>query len=176
MTGKLILYQGGRGNIQKGLDLLIEAFAAEPVVHLYIDSPIEFEALSNYKTQLSLSNIHYYEWQSRFPGGMRSILEKCACVLHAGMNSGQSTALLGALYHGLVPVVTRDANLNLGALEVPMEEATSSAILAAIRSAAALSLPEIANRALLVAAAFRERFSPDAYRNGFRRAIASLVL
>lgn len=174
MTAKRILHQGGRGNIQKGLDLLIEAFAAEPDVHLYIDSPIEFEVLSNYKTELSLSNIHYYEWQSRFPGGMRSILEKCAFVLHAGINSGQSTALVGALYHGLVPVVTNEANLGLGDLEIRIDAPSVPSIRKAIRQVSQMQLPELLVRSNATEKAYATSFSPSAFKAGFRTAISEI--
>ena len=174
MTGKLILYQGGRGNIQKGLDLLIEAFAAEPDPHLYIDSPVEFEVLSNYKTELSLSNIHYYEWQSSLPGGMRSILEKCAFVLHAGMNFGQSTVLVGALYYGLVPVVTNEANLGLGDLEIRIDAPSVPSIQQAIRQASQMQLPEILARSNATVKAYATSFSPSAFKAGFRTAISEI--
>ena len=168
------LYQGGTGNIQKGLDLLIEAFAAEPDLHLYIDSPIEFEVLRHYKKELSAFNIHYSEWRTKIPGGMRAILEKCAFVLHAGMNSGQSTALVGALYHGLVPVVTSEANLGLDDLEVRIDSPSIPSIRKAIRHASQMQLPEVLAMSQATTKAYATSFSPNAFKAGFRTAISEI--
>jgi hypothetical protein len=168
-------YQGGPGNVQKGLDLLIEAFAAEPDFHFYFDSTIDAELLKTYGRELRRPNLHYSKWSTDIPGGEARLVQKCAFLIHAGMNSGQSTALVGNLAHGFVPVVTRESNLGLDEVSVPIASATVPDIRAAIRTAAQLPAEEIARRRPLVTAAFHEQFSPAAYRAGFRSAIESLL-
>lgn len=172
---RAFLYTGGTGNVQKGLDLLIEAFAAEPELHLHIDAPLEAEVLAACRRELRAPNIHYVEWERKLPGGANRIARRCAFTLYAGLNSGQSTTIVASLAYGLIPVMTRETSFGLGELEVPIAAATIPDIRAAIRAAAALPAEEIGRRAPLVAAAFREQFSPAAYRAGFRRAIESLL-
>lgn len=168
------LYCGGSGNVQKGLDLLVEAFAQEPDLHLHIDSPIEDEMLAAYKKELRSPNIHYVEWWRKLPGGAARIPRRCAFTVYAGFNSGQSTALIGSLGDGLIPVVTREANLGLGPLEVAIHSPSVTDIRAAIRRASQLPIPELETRRTAVLAAFQKEFSPAAYRGGFKTAIASL--
>ncbi len=168
------LYTGGTGNVQKGLDLVIEAFASEPDLHLHIDAPLEPEVLAACRRELRAPNIHYVEWKRKILGGSNRIARRCAFTIYAGLNSGQSTAVVASLAYGLVPVMTRESSLGLGELEVPIETACITDIRAAIRGASALPTEEIARRAPLVAAAFCARFSPANFRGEFRTAIDSL--
>jgi hypothetical protein len=168
-------YQGGPGNIQKGLDLLFEAFADEPNLHLFFDSVVDNDVLKTYKRELRSSNIHYSEFRTLFPIGHNHLINSCAFVVHAGMNSGQSTALVGALAHGLIPVVARESNLALEGIEVSIADHSIAAIRHAIRHAASLPNSEIERRAVATIAAFQRDFSPAAYRAGFKRAIESLI-
>ncbi len=168
------LYCGGSGNVQKGLDLLVEAFAQEPDLHLHIDSPIEDELLDTYQKELRAPNIHYVEWMRKLPGGAARIPRRCAFTIYAGFNSGQSTALIGSLGDGLIPVVTREANLGLGPLEVSIHSPSVTDIRAAIRRASQLPISELETCRASILAAFQSRFSPEAYRAGFKTAISSL--
>lgn len=172
---RAFLYTGGTGNVQKGLDLLIEAFAAEPGLHLHIDAPLEPELLSACGRELRSPNIHYVEWERKLPNGTNRIARRCAFTIYAGLNSGQSTTVVASLAYGLIPVITRETSFGLDGIEVAIETACVADIRTAIRAAAGLPTSEISSRAQRVAAAFREDFSPAAYRGGFMRAIESLV-
>lgn len=172
---RAFLYTGGTGNVQKGLDLLIEAFAAEPELHLHIDAPLEPEILAACHRELRAPNIHYVEWERKLPGGANRIARRCAFTIYAGLNSGQSTTIVASLAYGLVPVMTRETSFGLGELEVPIQTASVADIRTAICAAAALPAEEISRRAPLVVAAFHNYFSPAAYRVGFHRAITSLL-
>jgi hypothetical protein len=100
------IYVGGtNGNIQKGLDVLLEAFSIRPDLHLYIYCRVEDEILSNYKSELSLNNIHYI-YHLKHPllsGRLQSILQKVNFSVHAPINSGMGTAFMGSLAHGFIP-------------------------------------------------------------------------
>lgn len=97
---------GGGGNIQKGLDILLETFYCNPTLNLYIYCKVEDQILKYCKTELNASNIHYiYHW--RFPpfqDKLRSLINKINFTIHAPINTGIGTAFIGSLGVGLIPV------------------------------------------------------------------------
>lgn len=101
------IYVGGTGgNVQKGMDILIEAFAKNPGLHLHIYCKVEKEIVENYKKELSLPNIHYV-YYLRYPifSGMRKrLLQKVSFSVHAPINTGLGTAFMGTMGLGLIPV------------------------------------------------------------------------
>jgi glycosyltransferase involved in cell wall biosynthesis len=166
------LYYGGTGNIQKGVDLLIEAFAAERRCHLHLAAPLEPELLKAYKTELSAPNIHYAHPRRLLPGRLQGIVKRCAFTVLCGFATGQSTALIGSLGSGLIPVVNREADI--GNTGVRIKETSVAGVRAAICRAAELGPTELAALQRDAVDRFRTCHTPDAFRLGFRNAISSL--
>ena len=97
---------GSGGNIQKGLDILLEAFTRCPTLHLYIYCKVEEEVLSTYRKELDLPNIHfiYHLKQPFFRKCLTDLLREINFTIHAPINSGIGTAFMGSLAHGYIPV------------------------------------------------------------------------
>ncbi len=101
------IYVGGTGgNIQKGLDILLETFNRTPELNLFIYCKVEEEILKYYKKELKAKNIHYiYYW--RF-GTLRKklceIVKKINFTIHAPINTGIGTAFMGSMSCGFIPV------------------------------------------------------------------------
>lgn len=101
------IYVGGTGgNIQKGMDLLIETFTRTPELNLYIYCKVEEEILNYYKTELKAKNIHsIYHWRFMpFQNRLKELMKKINFTIHAGINSGLGTAFMGSMGLGLIPV------------------------------------------------------------------------
>lgn len=110
---KNFIYVGGtKGNLQKGLDLLIEAFSKRPDLNLYIYCKVEEEIMTYCKKELRSKNIHYiYHW--RFPvfeKKLRKLLMQCNFSVHAPINIGMGTAFMATLGLGMIPVGYLDIN------------------------------------------------------------------
>lgn len=104
---KHFIYVGGTGgNIQKGMDLLIETFVKCPELHLYIYCNVEDEIYKHYKPELKLKNIHYiYHYRFKpFHKKLKKILQKINFTIHAPINTGTGTAFIGSMGVGLIPV------------------------------------------------------------------------
>jgi hypothetical protein len=107
------IYVGGTGgNIQKGMDLLLEVFKRTPHLHLYIYCNIEYEIFKYCKEELNLNNIHYiYHWRFKpFHKKLKRLLLKTNFTIHAPINIGCGTAFMGSVGTGLIPVGYVDIN------------------------------------------------------------------
>jgi len=104
---KKFIYVGGTGgNLQKGLDLLIEAFAQTPDLDLYIYCKVESDILKHCKRLLNLPNIHYiYHWRYKpFQYKIKNLLKELNFSVHAPINIGMGTAFMATMGVGLIPV------------------------------------------------------------------------
>lgn len=104
---KNFIYVGGTGgNIQKGLDLLIEAFSKTPELNLYIYCKVEEEILKYYNKELDTKNIHYiYHWRFLpYRNRLKELMKRIAFTVHAPINTGLGTAFMGSMLLGLIPV------------------------------------------------------------------------
>jgi hypothetical protein len=113
-----IYVAGTGGNVQKGMDLLLEAFARMPDLHLYIYCKVEDEVRRAYRSELALPNIHYVYHYSKGPlrSRMKALLKKINFTISAPMDTGVGTAFLGSLGIGLIPV---------GYIDIEAEESNS---------------------------------------------------
>lgn len=104
---KNFLYVGGTGgNLQKGIDLLIEAFAEMPDLNLYIYCKIEEEILEHCRDLLAKPNIHYiYHWRYKwYQSKINDLMKRCNFSVHAPINIGMGTAFMATLGNGIIPV------------------------------------------------------------------------
>lgn len=116
------LWFGGGGAILKGLDLVIEAFAALPQLTLHIVGPSvrEEDFAEAYKQELALPNIKYYPRPRISPSGeMRSgdipfldIANRCSALIYPSASEGTSGAVVQAMHAGLIPIITRQTGIS----------------------------------------------------------------
>jgi glycosyltransferase involved in cell wall biosynthesis len=107
------LFFSGPGNVHKGLDLLLEAFAILPQ-HLWISTRLDHNFARLYAHELNdLSNIHLLGWVQPRSRLFYQVMRRCGFAILPSCSEGQSQSVVECMNQGLVPVVTRECGLSL---------------------------------------------------------------
>lgn len=167
------VYYGGRGNIQKGVDLLIEAFAGVPEAHLYVFSLLEAEVVRAYARELRSPNIHFVNHWRFFPRLVHRLVTRCGFIVLCGFATGQSTAFIAGLGSGLVPVANREADIETPG--VAITESSVAGVRDALHRALALPRSEVADLSKRVLRSYQDLFTPERYCASFRDLIRQVV-
>ena len=166
---------GTSGNIQKGMDLLLEVFAAMPAVHLHIHCRVEAEILRAYGRELASPNIHYtylYEW-GPFRRRLRELIGRANFTLSAPIDTGCGTAFLGSMGLGLVPVGYAD--IEAGPSEsVLAVSASIDALREAVRCASTQSVEWCREASRLTLARYHRLHAPPVFGENFKKMLIEL--
>jgi hypothetical protein len=163
-----IYVAGTNGNIQKGLDLLLEAFARTPDLQLYIYCVVEKEVRTLYRKELSLPNIHYiYLYRvGLLRRHLRTLLKRINFTITAPIDTGIGTAFLGSLGIGLIPV---------GYADMPCSPANShlvdswevESLISNVREASRMPVEWCQRASALSMQNFQDNWSPEAFEKRF---------
>lgn len=142
------LFYASRGNVHKGLDLLIEAFTNLEQQHLWIMAPIEAAFRHLYETELyHRSNIHTLGWvQPRSPTFYR-LMSRCSWCILPSCSEGQSQSVVDAMNQGLIPIVSLASGVDVEGFGYWIEPVTIENIRSLVIQAFSLPEDEIARRA-----------------------------
>ena len=170
------VYVGGTsGNIQKGLDLLLEVFATMPAVQLYVHCKVEEEILRAYCRELKSRNIHYtyhHEW-GPLRHRLRELLGRANFTLSAPIDTGCGTAFLGSMGLGLVPVGYAD--IEAGPSEsVLAVSASIDCLRDAVQSASTQSVEWCREASRMTLARYHRLHAPPAFGENFRKMLVEL--
>ena len=172
------LWFGSGGLVHKGLDLVLEAFAAMPELELYVCGPIErerdFERL--YRRELyELANVHTLGWIDVDGPAFLELVRRCGALVYPSCAEGGGSSALTCMHAGLVPVLTRSASVDLDSgrtIEIP--EGTVESVERAVRSTAALPpqrLEEMSRRGWTWV---REHHTRERFEQEYRAFVRSL--
>lgn len=166
---------GTSGNVQKGLDLLLEVFAKLPAVHLYVHCKVETEILRAYRHTLSSPNVHYtyhYEW-GPLRHRAREVLGRANFTLSAPIDTGCGTAFLGSMGLGLVPVGYADIEAEADE-SVLTTTPSIDALSEAVRRASTQSVEWCREASRKTLARYHRLHAPPVFGENFRKMLIEL--
>ena len=177
---KSFVYLGSWGFINKGLDLVLEAFAAAPDLHVWVCGPIDrrkdVEFLREYRKELFHSpNIHPVGWTNVNSSDFDPLADRCGSLIFPSCTEGMSGSVLDAMARGLIPVVTPECGVDVSGFGLTINPGTVESVLKAIHAVAEAS-PDDCRR--MAVAAHRQaitRYTLDAFSRNIERAIGSVV-
>ncbi|RJR27571.1 glycosyltransferase family 1 protein [candidate division WWE3 bacterium] len=108
---KFLFFSGG-GNIHKGLDLLLEAFA-QVNAHLYICQHINEGFYKVYRHELEdFLNIHLIGVVPMRSLRFYELVDKCNLVISPSCSEGSQGAVVECMHQGLIPVVSNATSID----------------------------------------------------------------
>jgi len=172
---KHFLFFSGRGNVHKGLDLLLEAFSKMPL-HLHICQYLEDDFADVYKKELTgCPNIHIHGFTSMRSRQFYSLAKKCDWVISPTCAEGQPGALLECMAHGLIPILSKDANIDCGGMGISLSDCDIGTLRSEALRACAMGADSIRRMATVLVVETRKNYSVDNFRRNLSQAIHRII-
>lgn len=173
------LWFGSGGLVHKGLDLVLEAFAAMPDFHLTVCGPVRAERdfeRAYFRELYETPNIHTYGWVDVGRPEFLELARRCVGLIYPSCAEGGGSSVLTCMHAGLIPIINREVSVDLdSSYGVQLTECTISKIQQAVRKLAARpteELEEIARRTRTFA---REHHTKATFQAGYRDFVERLI-
>jgi len=178
-AGKHFAWFAGSGLVHKGLDLVLEAFARQPRLHLHVYGAIDTEPgfVQAYRQELyQLPNVHVEGFLPLDSPGFAGQLRRSAFMVCPSCSEGCCSAVLNICGNGgNVPVLTRQCGIDLGDFGVLVGDTTVAAVEAALLEAAGLGPEELGRRCRAAAAHFQREHSLERFHQRLKEAVQDLL-
>ena len=115
---KHYLWFGSGGLVHKGLDRVLEVFAAMPDYELTICGPIEEERdfVAAYRRELfETPNIHTYGWVDVDQPEFAAIANRCVGLIFPSCSEGGGASVITCMNAGLIPIVNYETSVDVPA-------------------------------------------------------------
>lgn len=171
------LWVGSDGLVHKGLDLVLEAFAAMPDHHLTVCGPISndprFQDL--YRDLLyGTANIETVDWIDVSGDRFRNLADASLGVVYPSASEAQAGSVVTCMHASLVPVVSYQTGFDVGDFGVIVDPVTIASIREHVGALSALDGAELRRRARATWETARELFTREAYERRFREIIEQI--
>jgi hypothetical protein len=127
----------------KGLDLLLESFVGSDL-HLHVCQHLEGDFAEVYRKELTeCPNIHVYGFVKMRSRAFRDLAMRCDWVISPTCAEGQPGAILECMAHGLIPILSREANIDVGSWGVSLPDCRIETLDATIKMTSKLDASNI---------------------------------
>ncbi len=172
------LWFGSGGLVHKGLDLVLEAFAGMPDFHLTVCGPIhmerDFEA--EYARELyETANIDTLGWVDVSAETFRRLCDRTFGVVYPSCSEGGGGSVITCMHAGLVPVVTREASVDLDGFGLEIPEATVESVRESVATMSARPADDLRHEAFAARRHVREHHTRETFARDHRRTIAGIL-
>jgi glycosyltransferase involved in cell wall biosynthesis len=175
---KRFLWMAAYGPLRRSLDVLLEVFAKNPDYELWIcgDMSHERSFFRSYHTELhDVPNIKYIGWVDVAGMVYRNATQNCGYFIYPSVSDGMPGSVVNAMASGLVPIVTKEAGMECGGLDIPITAVDHSEIAAVIQRAGATPPAELKARSEAVVKFATEYYSRDAFKSHFGSALSRVL-
>ena len=166
----LYIWLGSHGLVHKGLDLVLEAFAQAPELKLTVCGPVSAEPdfVAEYRRELALPNVRVHDWIDTQSPLFRELLATHSSIIYPSCSEGGGGSVITCLHGGLIPIVTREASVDVENFGFPLREAGVAAIVEAVRHVAGLPAAELSLRSRAAWEFARRQHTREAFEKNYR--------
>ncbi len=175
---KKFLFIGSRGQVHKGLDLLLEVFGTSPDLELYICASVEYERdfVNCYHRELyKMPNIHLIGILDLAGEKFRTVATECAFVVLPSCAEGISGSVIAGMQTGLIPIVSPASGIDVDDFGMLFDDCSPTSISEVIREMSDLSPVELEERAAAARQATEIKYSPENLRHTFGHGVQALI-
>ena len=164
------LWFGSHGLVHKGLDLVLEAFAQTPELQLTVCGPVSAEPdfAAEYRRELALPNVRVHDWIDTQSPLFRELLGTHAGIVYPSCSEGGGGSAITCMHGGLIPIVTREASVDVENFGFELREAGVTAIVEAARHMAGLPAAELSLRSRATWEFARRQHTREAFEKHYR--------
>lgn len=141
---------GSVGLAHKGLDLALEAFAEMPDLHLTVGGGIDLDQdfkAAYHRELFETPNIHTLGWVDILKPQFVEVLRRCAGVVYPSAAEGGAGSVIACMHGGLIPIVTREASVDVMDFGIEHRDDSIATIVADVRRVSELPAAELEQRA-----------------------------
>lgn len=172
---KNFLFFNGGGNVHKGLDLMLEAFT-QTDLHLYVRQDIEPAFFTAYKKELTeYPNIHLVPYQKKPSKDFFSLMDTCNFVISPTCAEGQPGSIIECMAHGLIPILSKEANIDTGDFGITLRENSVDEILSIVTEVSRNPVEWHREKSMLTVEEVRTNYSPKHFLDSMKDAIGTVV-
>lgn len=139
------LWMGSTGAVLRGLDVILEAFAQTPDLHLDVcgDVAAEPDFFAAFKRELTETpNISFHGFTSLDSPQFAEIAARCGSLVYPSASEGCSGSVVAAMHGALVPIITRNTGVEVGDWGVSLPDISVESVQMAAAQVASWS-PEL---------------------------------
>ena len=173
------IWFAGSGLVHKGLDLVLEAIAAHPDLHLHVYGDFRREAgfVQAYHHELfECPNIHVEGFLAIESPAFPAALTRSAFMICPSCSEGSCSSVLNICGNGgLVPIITAQCGIDIGDFGILVGSTTVQAVEAALFEAGGLGLDELDRRQRASAAHFQNVHSLERFQERMTWSIQDIL-
>lgn len=171
------VWLGGAGMVHKGLDLVLEAFAAMPEYVLSICGPVSAEKdfEKEYAKELyGTSNIRYFGKINLDEGTFEEIIRSSIASISPSCSEGGGGSTIAAMHAGLIPIVSYETSVDVLNFGFLLKENTIEEIKKVVREIASAPTEELFSRSRQAWEYARANHTREAFAKAYRHFIETL--
>lgn len=176
---KSFIWLGSAGLVHKGLDVVLEAFARMPELHLTVCGPIEKDRhfADAFRAELyQTPNIHTHGWIDVTGPEFAALVNRTIGHVYPTCAEGAAGAVINSMHAGLIPVTTAQSGVDIDAsFGRLLPDLSVEAVVEAVRAIAALPPQRLAAMARASQDEAQRVYSQERYREVFGHAIDQIL-